>query len=326
MTPTSIFKRARGGREQIDIQEAYNIWNLLKARYLSAQTVQLFSNFVHDRDLSIVLNTLLTHFKQQIDILEKEGRKFKITLPTRPPLDIKFSTSINDITDEYIYHKIIADMMAQLFSLTHALRSTTTNDTLRVHVINDLTGHIKDFEMLYKYGKMKGWEEPPPAYKTATPVMREQLSTAEAFHIWDHIAQRYDQLELTAFFHGFAHDLDFRAILLAGQTILNKQVSMLEQYALNFEVTLPKRPAASVKSPIDPETMTDKMMFSYIFNGIIGSVDLHIKAIIETIKNDALRQIWLNLFKEELQMYDKYVKYGKMKGWTKVVPIYGEPV
>jgi hypothetical protein len=87
----SIFKRPRGGKEQIDIQEAFNIWNLLKARYLSAQTVQLFNNFVHDRDLSIVLNTLLDHFKEQITILENYGKKFHITLPKRPPLDIKFA-------------------------------------------------------------------------------------------------------------------------------------------------------------------------------------------------------------------------------------------
>jgi hypothetical protein len=82
-------------------------------------------------------------------------------------LDIKFATSLNEITDEYIYLKTFADMMAELFSLTHALRSATTNDSLRDYIITDLTVHIKDFESLYKIGKLKGWEETAPAYKTA---------------------------------------------------------------------------------------------------------------------------------------------------------------
>ena len=326
MPTISVFKRARGGKEQIDIQEAFNIWNLLRARYLSAQTIQLFNNFVHDRELSILLNTFLGHFKEQISILETHGKKFKIALPKRPPLDIKFATSLNEITDEYIYLKIFADLMAQLFSLTHALRSSTTNDAFRDYVIGDLTIHIKDFEKLYKFGKLKGWEEVAPAYKTALPVTREQLSTSEAFHIWDHLSQRYDQLQLNNYFYGFAHDSDFQAILKAGQVILNRQINMLEQQALYYEVTLPKRPAASEKSPIDPETMTDQMMYGFLFGGIIGSIDLHIRAIIETVRNDTLRQLWLNLFKEEINIYNRFLKYGKAKGWTKAVPIFGEPV
>lgn len=322
----SIFKRPRGGKEQIDIQEAFNIWNLLRARYLSARTVQLFNNFVHDRDLSIILNTLLNHFQEQITILENHGKKFQINLPKRPPLDIKFATSLNEITDEYIYLKILADMMAQLFSLTHALRSSTTNDAFRDYVIGDLTIHIKDFETLYKFGKLKGWEETAPAYKTALPVTREQLSTSEAFHIWDHLSQRYDQLRLNNFFYNFTHDPDFQAVLKAGQIILNRQISMLEQVAIKFEVTMPNRPAVSAKSPIDPESMTDQMMYGFLFGGIVGSIDLHIRAIIETIRNDGLRQLWLNLFKDEINMYNSFLKYGKTKGWTKPVPIFGEPV
>ncbi len=314
MPTLSIFKRARGGREQIDIQEAFIIWNLLRARYLSAQTIQLFNNFTHDRDLSMLLNVILGHYKQQIDVLEKEGQRFRIVLPPQPPLDIKLATSLNEITDEYIYRKTFADMMAQLFSLSHAIRSATTNDTLRAHVIDDLTMHITDFEKLYKFGKLKGWEEVAPAYKTALPVEQEQLSTAEAFHIWDHISQRYEQLEINTFFLSFAHDPDFRAVLTAGKVVLGRHIKILEEQALSFEVTLPSRPAATEKSPIDPETLTDKMMYGIIFAGIIGSIDMHIRSIIETVRNDSLRQIWLNMFKEEIQLYDK------------VVPIYGEPV
>ena len=91
LAPLSIFKRARGGTEQIDIQEAFNIFNLLRARYVSSQTVQIFKNFVHDRDWNIVLNKFLSHFEQQIATLEEAGEKFRIIMPSKPPLDTKIA-------------------------------------------------------------------------------------------------------------------------------------------------------------------------------------------------------------------------------------------
>ena len=326
MVSPSIFKRARGGREQIDIQEAFNIFNLLRARYVSSQTIQIFKNFVHDRDWTIILNDFLKHFETQIQVLENEGKRFRVSMPTKPPLDVKFAASLNEITDEYIYKKVYHDLIAELMSLIHAVRTTSTNDNLRNTIIQDLTTHFKDFEVLYKFGKIKGWEESYPVYKTALPQKNEKLSTAEAFHIWDHICLRYDQIELIGLYLNFAHDTEFKAILEHGLYEMNKQVSKLEKLALSLNVTLPNRPAQPISAPIDPETIEDKFMYNNILGWLLNAMDTHVRAIIETIRNDALRNLWSNLLSTELGYYDKYLKYGKMKGWTRVVPIYGEPV
>ncbi len=101
----SKIKKVKGRQEYLDIQEAFNIYNLLRARYVSLQTVQLFTNFVHDIDWEVVLDGFKKHFTKQIDILEKLGEKFRIIMPVRPPLDVKFATRINNITDEYIYKR-----------------------------------------------------------------------------------------------------------------------------------------------------------------------------------------------------------------------------
>ena len=79
-------------------------------------------------------------------------------------------------------------------------------------------------------------------------------------------------------------------------------------------------------SPIDPETIKDKFIYRNILSWELSSLDTHVRAIIETIRNDTLRKLWNEQFNAELAYYDKYLKYGKMKGWTRVVPIYGEPV
>jgi len=322
----SIVKNAMGKEERLDIQEAFNIYNLLRARYVSAQTVQLFKNFVHDVDWEVILARFMKHFEKQIAILEELGEQYRIIMPTRLPLDAKFATSINDITDDYIYKKIYHDLVAELMSLIHAVRSTSTNDKLRNIIIQDLTIHFEDFDVLYKYGKLKGWEETYPVYKTALPHQEEQLSTSEAFHIWDHISMRYEQIELMGLFVNFAHDTEFRAILQHGLYIYNKQVSHLEELALKLNVPLPNRPNLPVASPIDPETIKDQFMYRNILSWELTALDNHVRAIIETIRNDSLRKRWNELLSSDLEYYDKYLKYGKMKGWNRVVPIYGEPV
>ncbi len=322
----SIIKKIKGEKERLDIQEAFNIYNLLRARYVSTQTVQLFKNFVHDVAWEVILDKFMKHFDKQIAVLEELGGEYRIMMPNKPPLDLKFSTSINHITDDYIYKKIFHDLIAELMSLIHAVRSSSTNDSLRNIIIQDLTTHFEDFDTLYKFGKLKGWEESYPVYKTALPHQKEQLSTSEAFHIWDHINLRYEQIELIGIFINFAHDTEFKVILQHGVYIFNKQVDHLEQLALRLNVPLPNRPTQPVISPIDPETIKDKFMYRNILSWELSSLDTHVRAIIETIRNDSLRKLWSELLNSELEYYDKYLKYGKMKGWTRVVPIYGEPV
>jgi hypothetical protein len=325
LAPT-IFKKIRSANEQIDIQESFNIFNLLRARYVSMQTIQIFKNFVHDRDWDIILNGFMKHFKKQIDILEEFGSKYRIIMPGKPPLDIKFTTNINDITDEYIYKKIYHDLIAELISLIHAVRTSSTNDNLRKIIINDLKAHLADFDILYKFGKVKSWEDACPVFRTALPHEREQLSTSEAFHIWDHLNLRYEQIELLGIFVNFAHDIEFKAILQHGLYVISQQVKQLEPLALQLHVMLPYRPSKLSNSSVDPENIKDKFMYRNILSWELNALDAHVRAIIESIRNDSLRKLWGDLLSDQLDYYDKYLKYGKMKGWTRVIPIYGEPV
>jgi len=322
----SIIKKVKNRDESLDIQEAFNVYNLLKTRYVSIQTVQLFKNFVHDVGWEIILDKFQKDFEKQIVILDELGRKFRIVLPNRPPVGIKFATRINDITDDYIYKTIYHDLVAQLLFLIQSVRSTGTNDNLRNIIVKDLIIHLEDFDTLYRFGKLNGWEETYPNYKTSTKQAKEELSASEAFHIWDHITMRYEQIELIGIFSSFAHDTEFKVILEHASNIYNKQINTLEQLALKLNVPLPNRPALPVTSPIDPETVTDRFMYRIVLNLEFTSLDTHVTAIIETIKNEALRKLWGELLTTELEYYDKYLKFGKMKGWTRVVPIYGEPI
>jgi len=321
----SIFKNNNSLKEPLDISSTYNLWELLRARYDSIESTQMLRNFVHDRELDILLGMFLKHFQTQTEQLEKEAKNFKIKVPARPVIDIKTSTRVDEITDKFIYKRVYADMLAEMLSLNSAVRTTLTNDRLRSTFKTYLLSHVSDFELLYKFGKLKGWQEVAPSYKTTKPAEKELISTSEAYHIWRNISDRYIQSQLTEFFMGFVHDLDFKAILNAGAKVLSKQIKLMESKALKFEVQLPERPPSSLTTPIDPENLEDRFMYHIIFKGIDDSIDLHLRAVIATLRNDPLRKIFLDLFNEEFNIHDKFIKYGKMKGWALVPPIYVEP-
>jgi hypothetical protein len=126
----TIFKKPVG-EEKIDVSSAYNIWNTLKVRYSSVETMQLLKSFIHDSDFLLVIKNFLDDYYREISTLEKVSAYFKLTLPDRPPLEIFIEKEINQINDKLIYKMIHNDLMGQLFSLTQTLRSTTTNDRLR---------------------------------------------------------------------------------------------------------------------------------------------------------------------------------------------------
>lgn len=322
----SIFKQSKGLKEEIDIQEAFNIWNALRARYHSVETIQLLKNFIHDKDFTVVLGGFLDQWTKSAEKYEELIEQFKIKSPTKPPRDFAITVKINHIADDLVYRRIYNDLTSQMYFLATAYRSSVTNDHVRKIIRADLESHLKNFDTLYKYGKLKGWMDDPPAYKTAKAVVNEPLAVSEAFHILDHIGMRYHQLQLTKYFLNFAHDKDFRLILSQGKKSLEKQIKMLEEKALKYEVPLPNQPPASVAVAMDPETMEDRFMYMAIYTGIQNAVDLHVRAVIETIRNDSLRTFSYDLFTNEMGMYENYLKYGKAKGWISSTPIYAEPV
>ena len=321
----SFFKKS-SGKEAIDIIAAFNLWNSLRARYGSIETLQMYRNFIHDRDFDLMLSRFLSSFLKESKILEDEGARYTVTLPKRPAVDIRIDKKLDELTDRYIYRRIFEDLVTQMVVLGRSYRTTTDNDRLRELFKNALLGHAYQFQILYKFGKLKSWEDNPPAYKPSKPIKTEDLSISEAFHLWDHLNFRYDQLELVMFSISFAHDISFIAVLDMGLIILKKQIDKLEELCIKFSVHVPERPPAEMVQRIDPEAMEDQFMYRILLSGIQNSVDLHMRAVMETVRNDSLRKTFIDLFKDEMSSYDKFLKYGKAKGWTKTPPVYGELV
>ncbi|MFW6410316.1 MAG: DUF3231 family protein [Halanaerobiales bacterium] len=317
----NIFKKAKTDTENLSAQEAYNIWETLRARYNSGETIQFFSNFIHDRDFDFLLNNHFQNVKNQIGKLEKMASEYNIKTPT-PFQKLIITADLDQITDKFIFRKIVMSFRSELLSLSKNIITSTFNDEVRNNFINFTISHLNDYQRFYKYGKVKGWFDIPPAYKTYKSEEKEQLSQNEATQIWNHLNLRYDQTQMNRIFSQFIHDMEFEKILDRGNKILAKQINFLEEKSAEYEIPIPEKHPSANQITIDPEVIEDRFLYRRILDGIQGSVDLHIRAVLETTRNDSLREIFFDFLQEELGLYNSFLKYGKAKGWVHIVPRY----
>jgi len=132
-------------------------------------------------------------------------------------------------------------------------------------------------------------------------------------------------MQLTALFKTFTHDPDLQTIITQGIQTLTNEIKLLEALMTEYEIPLPERPPVSTRAHIDPEVLEDVFMFRTILRGMQEAQDLHLRAIVQTELNDDLRKIFTQIHLNEMKLYDRLLKYGKAKGWTHSIPVYGEP-
>lgn len=126
--------------------------------------------------------------------------------------------------------------------MNRAIATSTTNDNLRQLFFEFLNEHLEFHAIFYKYGKMKGWTEIEPAYRSNKQQDKEPLALAEANHLWDHLNLRYDQLFMTITYKNFVHDTEFKMMLELGESELKDQIKGLESLAVKYAIPLPERP------------------------------------------------------------------------------------
>ncbi len=133
-----------------------------------------------------MMNEDLKTYRKQAAGLEDKLSQFRIKAPHKPPKQVKFTSDIDAITDEMVFRFTLDDIQTELYNLKRSLVSSTTSEQLRKMFIDYTNEHLDIFNKFYKYGKLKGWTEIAPAFKTK-PVHKEPLSVSEANHIWDHM-------------------------------------------------------------------------------------------------------------------------------------------
>jgi spore coat protein CotF len=150
---------------------------------------------------------------------------------------------------------------------------------------------------------------------------QKTLNVSEVGHLWDHLIGRYDVIETTNILNNFAQDKDLKLILSYGVSVLGNQAKTLEDLLAEYGIPLPMKPPESANSTLNIEIMTDRYIFREIFKGIQNILPAHTNAFLQST-SPKIRELFKDFMNEEMAMYDKFIEYGKLKGWTVVPPAY----
>lgn len=306
---------------QVNVAEVSNLWDLLVSNFQTIENFKVFLNFAHDSDLKLLLTNTLTDLEGRTKHLLKLMKKFSIKAIEAPRAYVHTSTNTEVIYDEQIAQWLLLLAQERLEMKLRAIRTSVTNDEVRKLFIKFCLIDIDTVSTFIKYSKLKGWLNQPPIYPLIPTDSNEVIDVGEAFHLWDHLTFRYNNIEKTEIYYAFAHDGDFKLLLKNGiQNILKKQARVLEKEGYKFGLPSPKKPPENTQTRINTELLDDDYMFGVVLEGMQGAAIMHAQALKQAVTNDRIRNLFASLLKEEIDLTDMIIKYGKVKGWYNQPP------
>lgn len=318
-----IFPTKKSKNMQLNVQEANTLWDTLKSNYMAVELMQMWQNFVHDSDFKAIIILLLKEVRENIRLLEALIEKHGIRGPDKNRTPLNSAVNTEALLDENMAQEFFVFAQENVEQLLRALRTATDNDSIRRILVKFTRQAIKRTDSIIAYLKMKGWLETPPLYAQVPAGVNEKMGAGEAFHLFDHLTFRYDNISQTEIYHAFAKDPGFKQILKTGlQESLKKQAAMLEKELTYFGIIMPKKPKNFNMPSDNTELLDDDHMFRMILAGIMGATIFHAQALKQSTVNDRVRRIFKDLLLTEIGYIDVLLKYGKLRGWLNPVPQY----
>jgi hypothetical protein len=151
----------------LSIDEAATMWDMLSARYKCIEETEIYYNYAHDPEFKTMIARMgLALLKRQAEELERQCRTYGLPMPGRPAESVNRNEDGENFRDEYMFRQIFEGCQHQLEALARSIKSTVHSDPLREMYTGFFNEELTIFNQLCKYGKMKGWLEAQPAYKT----------------------------------------------------------------------------------------------------------------------------------------------------------------
>lgn len=155
----------------------------------------------------------------------------------------------------------------------------------------------------------------------STRDKQRNINVSEVFHIWNHLTQRYNVIYITNVLESFSKDEDLKLILDVGRKTLQKHVNILEKEMIAYGIPLPIRPAKQTQTTTNLEEISDRYIFRRILRGIQSFLPTHTMALIHST-SPKIRELFMTFLIEEIKIYDKFLEYGKIKGYEIKPPSY----
>lgn len=154
-----------------------------------------------------------------------------------------------------------------------------------------------------------------------TKDKQQIINVSEVFHLWNHLVQRYNVIYVTDTLEKMAQDDDLKLILNVGKKKLGDNIDELEKELVAYGIPLPNRPPKQSQTITHLESISDRYIFRRIFRGIQSFIPTHTMAVVHST-SPKIREMFMSFLIEEMKIYDKFVEYGKMKGYEIIPPKY----
>lgn len=155
----------------------------------------------------------------------------------------------------------------------------------------------------------------------STRDKQRNINVSEVYHLWNHLILRYNVIHLTNLLESCVNDADLMLVLKNGINTLEKDVKILEKEMLVYGIPLPVRPPKQVQTTSNLEEISDRYIFRRILRGIQAFLPTHTMAFIHST-SPKIRELFMSFLIEEMKLYDKFIEYGKLKGYEIKPPLY----
>lgn len=159
----------------------------------------------------------------------------------------------------------------------------------------------------------------------AETATQPKIDIGEAFLLSQQLYYRYLCVENTQQYYKWANDTELKAMIKVGSGYLTKEITALEEQMDKYNVAQPTRSPKSVKVTTnvnDTSLINDQLIFENIHNGCVAAIEKNLRNAIAILNNDSLRVMFIDFVKEEADIMLQCCRYGKLKGWLPVYPVY----
>ena len=177
-------------RTMLDVREAFNLWDCLKLNYDAVEKLEVYTKFAHDKDLIFFINSQLKEIKYQNNNLINLMRLYAINGPDRGREGSQWVGNQEAFRDEFIFQEFLIAVQERAEKLLYVSRTCLTNDEIRNFFVVALKTTLETFDVIYKYGKLKGWIGIPPLYLNVSLDVQEKISCSTVACIWDMLTFR----------------------------------------------------------------------------------------------------------------------------------------
>ncbi|MHB1127606.1 MAG: DUF3231 family protein [Bacillota bacterium] len=262
-------------QNELSVGEVYNLWDVLTGYYQSIEQLKTYRNYAHDPDLVRLVDDTIKDKEHRVQKVLEKMKKFGIKSPETPRKDVTSFIDTQVIHDEQIclYLLLIAQERVEL--KLRAVRNSTVNDEVRSFFIYLVKVDIENIDHIVKYMKIKGWIHQSPIFPNIPKDASELIDVGEAYHLWDHLVFRYQNITQTTIYSKMTHDGDFKLFLKKGLDILTDQRKFLEKGIKYFGLEFPKGPPEDTMPIQNTEILEDNFMYRNVLQGMESAILVH---------------------------------------------------